>query len=400
MSQERTALNASPIGTAIDCMRGGLAIMVLLAHATDNALVRHHVSESTVPWVALTIGHGGFWVQGFFVLSGFCIHQSLMGLRRRENAWATAYTRARVSRIWPMYGIALLIALLSWAALGPYDPKQLHMAGLRWGTHFLMMEGLTGSIHELRPGWSLTNEIIYYAAWPLLLLACGWSIRRAAKLGCATAWSISLFFILLWQVFGKGNPDSSFMPLWRLPAQFILWMAGALLAESWDWWKSKWFRGLGWLSFAGLLVAYLAQGWLDWHDGPPWIEKWLNWHGVRALAMMALQYLSLIPWIGLLVGMSRWKNAGRWSRAATVLGWLSYPLYILHQPLLDIVSRKLPLLPNWGTEMLAYCAIILATVLAFGVPLEARILRWRAGWLRSHQPKTRVSEATAQGATA
>jgi peptidoglycan/LPS O-acetylase OafA/YrhL len=372
VSQERAALNASPIGTAIDCLRGGLAVMVLLAHAIGSAQARHSVSAGSSPWVALTLEHGGFWVQGFFVLSGFCIHQSLAKLRLQGNGWPRVYTLARISRLYPIFGISLVLAFMAWSTLGPFVPEQMQRGWLRWGGHFLMLQGITGSIHELGPACSLTYEAVYYAAWPLLLSACRWQVTRATCLGAAGSMLVAFAVAAVWKTAAGGSADSILVPLALIPAQFVVWVGGALLAHHWKWAKSKRLPGLGWVSALGLLAGYLAEGWLSQGQARAWHS-------------LLVEYATIPFWLGLLVGMSHWQGAARWTKVAAVLGTLSYPLYVLHQLVLDVLVRSLPPMPNWGLETLLLFAAVLVMVLALGAPLESSISRWRAAWLRGRR---------------
>jgi peptidoglycan/LPS O-acetylase OafA/YrhL len=386
MSQQVSPLHSSPVATGIDCLRGTLAVLVLVSHAVILTQDRQHVSPDSTPWITLTLRHGAFWVNGFFVLSGFCIHQSLVSLRGKEGNWIRQYTLARVTRIYPMYGVALLAALLCWATLGPFAPEQRHLAAMRWTAHLAMVQGITGVIHEMRPAWSLTFEAFYYLAWPVLLVGCGWSIRRTALVGCAISLVVAALIAMVWQVRTGGAETSFMLPLWRVPARFPIWISGALLAHHWHLAASKWFPHLGKLSLAGLLITYLSQNSLESRNAHPGI-------------VMMVELASVLPWLGLLVAFSRWKSANHWHRVAMFWGLLSYPLYILHELLLDIIWRKVPSTGSWAGDMPIFCGGALAIVIALGIPLEAGILQWRGKWLRARRT-AQPTEAVAQATTA
>ncbi len=368
----------SPTGIVIDLMRGLLAIMVLAAHSLGAAWEATGGTSAT--WLKMTLGHGGFWVEGFFVLSGFCVHQSIAGMRRRGGEFIKPYAFARVSRIYPLYAVALLLTFFAWSVFGPMAAADREGAATGWLSHALMMQGITGVFHETAPAWSLTYEAIYYAAWPMLLILCGWSVGRAFVFGVIGALALAALNVIIWRKVVGGAADSTWIPLWLIPAQFLLWVGGALLAHAWDKVQSFRLPALAPLSLVALLGCYVAQA-------------WLLHHGARQWMLLVVAYAALPCWLGLIAGAGRWKTAPRWSAVAKVAGLLSYPLYILHQLGLDVLARLIPsAMKAWSPETLAllFFAVVLSVVLIAGVPLEAQLLKWRAQWLRG----TRKSSAT------
>ena len=104
-------------------------------------------------------GYGAFGVDLFFVISGFIMAQ-VAGRRT-----ATEFVRDRLWRIYPMWWIALL----PWLILLPrgYDEvvASLSLWPIMHGEHFVPI---------LQVGWTLSFELLFYAAVTLAILSRLW----------------------------------------------------------------------------------------------------------------------------------------------------------------------------------------------------------------------------------
>jgi len=354
-------LKEKPAGIAVDIMRGVLALMVLLAHALESGLLLAE-EAALPPWMEVTFGHGGFWVNGFFVLSGFCIHRSIMSQRGRTETFGLTYFLARVTRLFPLYLLSLLLALLISARPG--------MSTLF--SHIFMLQGITGTIPAIKPAWSLTYEAAYYFAWPLILAACGWRAGRAFIVAGAGAMLMAGVLFIIWKCW-QGSTDGSFtLPAALIAAQFPLWLGGAWLAQVWpklSLHSRAWMVpvALLWIIFGFLMHALMLH------------------HHVSTTMIIILNWLTVPGWLGLVLGSSGWKGLVQWSSAGRWLGLLSYPLYILHQVLLDVFvigTRWLNLHLNLAAVFLLLIVWVMACMATIGVPLESRLLKWRARLLK------------------
>jgi len=357
--------------TFVDMLRGLLALMVLLAHGLESA----HLALPSASFPAVldfTLARGGYWVSGFFVLSGFCIHRSILAqLAQGEGLAAGFYAFARVSRIYPVYLTALVLALAS----SPW-PGSLMIGG-----HLLMMQGITGVLPAIKPAWSLTNEMVYYAVWPAILISCRYKLVRSFAFAFAASAMVAGLLFALWKSLHGGAADSSWLALALIAASFPLWLGGAALAH---WWDVLQRRSQGWMTWAGLLLLMTAYG----------AQAWLMHLNARTMLLCAITYVSLPGWLLLLLGGSTWRGFDRWRSYAAWMGLLSYPLYILHQPLLDLtVSSMRHLVPAGSLTMLTLllAVVVLTIIILIGVPLE----RWTLGKrgellrrMRSRQART------------
>jgi peptidoglycan/LPS O-acetylase OafA/YrhL len=361
----------------IDALRGLAALAVLFSH-TVVVVLRTHLgtepSDYEKGWQqvhhAWGLGFGVFWVWVFFVISGFCIHQSIKRSRKKGSFSVTSYGLARITRIYPLFLIGLGITLLGWWLTQGWNTQ----TALPWAEAagcLAMLQIWTGTPLGFQASWSLTNEMIYYAAWPLALATAGWSFRRA--LTRSVLWSLLqiIVFAILWKTLTGGATEHWLIPFWTLPALYLLWLAGAWLAEHitlakrcylWAWLLSV-------LAMLALLVVlmqlYAAES-----------RHWL--HFVTA-------YAAILPIMGALAGLHHLGLSQRPLLAATAryLGSLSYPCYILHHPLLWSLQYLLMAnlkLSIWQNISLL-CLTVAAVVGTLGVWLEQRTLQWRKSWL-------------------
>lgn len=354
-------LKTGPAGTAVDLMRGLLAVMVLASHVIESS--RLIITDASVPpWLEAVFENGGFWVNGFFVLSGFCIHQAILNLRRTGGNFGMSYFLARVTRLYPLYLVALALGIMvsGWPGIRPFL------------SHLLMLQGITGVMPVIKPAWSLTYEAAYYVAWPLVLAGCCWRPGRAFGVSLVGTLLLAGALFVAWKRFFGGDVHSPALPMALITTQFPLWLGGALLAQSWEAWAP---RARPWLlpvSVFWIIGAYVAHVWLLAHHVPVSVLVLLGW-------------LVLPGWLGLVLGSTRWQCLLALKPVSGWLGMLSYPLYILHQPLLDAVVAAV----HAGGIRLGIakaCFIlggfVMACMVVVGVPLEAWFLTWRTGLLK------------------
>jgi peptidoglycan/LPS O-acetylase OafA/YrhL len=160
--------------------------------------------------------------------------------------------------------------------------------------------------HAIPPAWSLPVEMAFYALAPLLV-RCRWRLLAGLLLGLGVR-------VVVYKAFGSHDP-------WRyrfFPAELSLFCAG----------------GLAYHFYRRLEVAAIAQ-----------------WAGVACLtvliaAMLAHPYLPpaaryvpitavVLASLPFVFALTRNNTPDRW------LGELSYPVYLLHYPILQYVSGTL-----------------------------------------------------------
>ena len=93
----------------LDALRGIAAMMVVLYHYTTryDQLYEHSVS------LPFSFSYGTFFVQLFFIISGFVI---FLTLDQTKNS--LDFVVSRISRLYPAYWTAIVITFLSVQAFG------------------------------------------------------------------------------------------------------------------------------------------------------------------------------------------------------------------------------------------------------------------------------------------
>ena len=270
-------------------------------------------------------------VMCFFVISGFSIHHSIL-------AKPTGYLRRRFWRILPLNALAVLIGWFAWSVLGlsgGYGTPQVPPTAWQFiGCLFLLEVFLPVMIEFLFPAWSLSIEALYYLCAPLF----------------------------------KRSHGTQFIP--------ILMTASCLFFIAWPFIRNEYIAARYSYEFAalGMLWAWLA-GWVAYQRPKDIAFLALLvagglmsvWSQAKFFAIVdyASAAVTCVAWIGILfvVFFRLGQFEGRAARLLDYLGELSFPLYLLHYPVLFVFTSSLfKALPelNYGITQVA---ISLATAM-------------------------------------
>jgi peptidoglycan/LPS O-acetylase OafA/YrhL len=282
------------------------------------------------------VGSGYVAVGLFFMLSGFVLTYTQGGDGAPRMSRASFYA-ARFARIYPVYLLALLLSL----------PFALRPALAHGGAGRLLAEGLaTTTLLQAwhpglalawnAPGWSLSVEAFFYAAFPFLAPR---GVRLSVRRTLAVMVGALALLLTLPLAYALGSPEGwsarydseglwldvlRYHPLVRLP-EFLLGIGlGRLYAHPPLRAAVARHAGLLATTAAALILGVLALG--------PRIPYVLLHNGLLAPAFAVL-LLALATGEGLPARLLRHPWAVR-------LGEASYSLYILHIPLL-MVSRSI-----------------------------------------------------------
>lgn len=359
----------------IDLLRGIAAVLVFVSHVVSPALMAM-LGEDKELWsagwqlVGATAGSGGFWVRCFFVISGLCIHLSIMRSLDAGGFRLGSYFMARLTRIYPMFLVALAVALVASFFVGTWADLKVHQVV---GSIF-MLQYFTGTVEGFDPSWSLTPEMLYYLVWPLALLALG-SARRAVVFSALGAILFTLVVVMFWKLWLNGNPNHWLVPLWVTSGLYVLWLGGAALASAWkriqEWTTApRWWMALAWVCGAYALNAFLITV------------------SARTWMHMALDYAALPGFLILIAGGHHLKLSShrRLTVISTWMGCLSYPCYLLHEPLIHLL-RPLVRVENAGLQALIVALITMGVIVTAGVAMERRFLSWRKQLLSSERAR-------------
>jgi peptidoglycan/LPS O-acetylase OafA/YrhL len=362
----------------IDVCRGVFAFLVVASHAWLMAEVFDPNWGGGLPApirgvVGSVAGAGLHYVMGFFVLSGYCIQASVQRLAAGGGRFPLkAYLVARLTRVLPLYYLALAFVVAVEIAIAPHRPDYWKF-GIDSGTflqQLFLTQGFTQTLGAFAASWSITNEVVYYVVFGLVAAVFGATRSRPATVGLALTVGAGLAL----QAIDRAGFHHPVVPKAALLFGLgSIWFLGALTAVHAD--RLPGVPGLP--TLARLWPLALATSMAMWYDGR---VQQRNVYLTSGLAFtLMLIHFSIQERAG-------GRSASRAPRPYTAfLGLVSYPVYLFHGPVLlafgAVVEWSGAAAPLW----LLYPA---GTVIGIGccLPLgrlaERPLLAWRAGVLK------------------
>ncbi len=379
MTQEkREKQGEGLLESKIDVCRGLFAFIVANAHVFMVCRSLHGDQLQALPQVVdrfiyLILENGIYWVMGFFVISGYCIQLSVSRQTAAKNFTQKSYLLARVTRVFPLYYVALLFTALIEALVSTSRPtiwpNGLNAQVLLY--QVLAIQNLTQTYGCFTSSWSITNELFYYFLYAFLILLTGQNLRWSTWLGMALCIGGSAILQLL------------YVTVFRVPAILTV---GLLLGLG-----INWFLGAG--------VALYSTTLLQWGVVRLCSRFWLPLLGCilasRFFGVLPNQLMFLTPGLVfalMLLSFLREDStqtskpvSKSWLRLAKILGLASYPTYLFHGPILMLLA-SLMLRFQWPRDWrLSWAILLFAAVgsgLLLGLLVESPLMAWRAAFLR------------------
>lgn len=327
----------------IDAMRGVAAIFVLIGHA----VVLLGLAALPRFWLSVDL---------FFLISGYVLG-GVYEPRFRAGLSAGAFLVARLLRLYPLYLIGLAIGLLSGAITLALGKGQLSAGEFA-------VAAVTGLFMLPSPTWAAEDSLfpLNFPAWSLFFELC-------ANLVLALCWRRLTPTVLIAIVIACGIGVA---------------VSGSTgHGEGWSnvWWG---FPRVGFSFFLGILLHRWKR---EARSRSP--MAWLPVAAVALLLMMTtpggfvIDLLTIFVAFPLLVWFAASIEPPRPALAA-MLGALSYPLYVIHVPVLSLVMRgaiflgqRPETLAPWGglLTMAALCATALWLDRAYDTPVRCASAR-------------------------
>ncbi len=271
---------------------------------------------------------GGFvGVSIFFTLSGFLITSLLLRERAGTGRVDLAgFWARRIRRLWPAsFAVVLAVVVLSIAHT--FSARTSDVVAATWSvTNWHVIAGgdamlLQTIVGPLGPTWSLAVEEQFYVLLALLVAALG-RVRRGTEILAAVAVAGIVVPVVLANVFTYSQQTLEFNTVFRLPELFAgvalaLWYRASSRRPSRS--SADMMAGVGLVGVVGLFVF------ADYT--PPWLL-----HGGYALVAA----VTAITIVGLLHG--RLVPHALAVAPLRGLGTISYPLYLVHWPVILLIT--------------------------------------------------------------
>ena len=315
----------------LDGLRGVAAALVLFYHIFEG-LAFAEATNGVGSGLITTLNHGHIAVDFFFILSGFVISYAYDDRWAKMSTWQ--FFKRRLIRLHPMLVMGTIIGFMAFAFVGferwdgSTTPTGWVMTALL--LTMFMIPAVPGVPYEVRgngemfplngPGWSLFFEYIGNILYALLMRRMSTKILTifTILLGCVHAW----FFIgnvSGYDMVGVGWTIDEINFWGGLVRMLFPFSMGMLLARTF---RPRKIKGAFYICSIALVALFAV----------PYIASTgnISMNSLYEYICIVLLF-PLIVWIGACGSAS--GNTGKFNR---VLGDISYPLYIVHYPIMYI----------------------------------------------------------------
>ncbi|MEW2355396.1 acyltransferase [Spirillospora sp. NPDC029432] len=319
-----------------------LRVLDLLRFIAAAAVMLHHFTgvPTTVSWgreakevfpeLAPVTHYGQYGVELFFMISGFVILMSVQGRGVGE------FAISRVSRLYPAYWFAVTLALVIYLATGFESLATGDLGVVRaYLPNMTMLQAGAGVPHIEVIYWTLWVELHFYALIALLIWSGGLTYARCVIF--MSGWLLLSVFAL--------EGDVRFLDMALIAAWSPYFIAGMAFYLIYRYGSNP----VPWLI---VLFSYA----LGVHFTLKRVKPPLNWPEVdeKAIPLIIAAFFVLMA----LVATGRLRRPG--SRFLTVLGALTYPLYLIHETVSrPLISSLFPYYSRW-----LVLAVAIATTLS------------------------------------
>jgi peptidoglycan/LPS O-acetylase OafA/YrhL len=323
---------------ALDGLRGVAILMVVASHTSAGWRAALSTVSDTLKWpptfalplimakICSLMDHG---VTLFFVVSAFTLTTSLINRPRRLGGYALR----RLARVAPGYwlaGIAYTILAGSGARL--WAPDGVSTANFALAAVFASAWQGGPSLAVVPGGWSVSVEISFYIALPLLLWAIGGKLWRGMLIGLTLALLAQYRAHQHMQAGTWSYPDYC-NPLEQMPV-FMLGIMAAMVAQR--------FRMPAWPILAPVLVALAIV------DAPFLV---IDQHVV----LLHIVFAAFVAPAAMIASVHPSRILA--NRVMVRIGTVSYSMYLIHfallAPSLWLAERVLPA-NDWTTLALHF----------------------------------------------
>ena len=360
----------------LDGLRGVAAILVLFYHIFEGFSFAE-ITNGDGDGIIRTLNHGHIAVDFFFILSGFVLSYAYDDRWKKMNTWQ--FFKRRLIRLHPMLIMGAVIGTIAFAFVGfeKWDGATTPTGWIMIAMllTMFMIPAVPGVPYEVRgngemfplngPAWSLFFEYIGNIIYALAIRRLSTKILTILTivLGCIHAW----FFIgnvSGYDMVGVGWTIDSVNFWGGLIRMLFPFTMGMLIARTF---KPRKVKGAFWICSIALVALFAV----------PYIPSSgeISLNSLYEVICIAFVF-PFIVWLGA-CGICGEKTA----KASKLLGEISYPLYIVHYPIMYIfyawlIEKKYyNLHDSWETVLLVVSSSILLAFLCLKL-YDEPVRRW------------------------
>ena len=387
VNQNKTKMQKSTISSAdfadtkphyelLDGLRGVAAILVLFYHIFEGFSFAE-VTNGDGDGIIRVLNHGHIAVDFFFILSGFVISYAYDDRWKKMSTWQ--FFKRRLIRLHPMLVMGAIIGTMAFAIVG-FEKWDGTTAPMGWVMTAMlltmfMIPAVPGVPYEVRgngemfplngPAWSLFFEYIGNILYALIIrrLSTKMLAILTVIMGCLHAW----FFvgnISGYDMVGVGWTIDEINFWGGLVRMLFPFTIGMLLARTF---KPRKIKGAFWICSIMLIALFSV----------PYIpsEGNISTNSLYEVVCIATIF-PFIVWVGA-CGISSGKTA----KINRQLGEISYPLYIVHYPIMYIfyawlIEKKYYTLQDcWEVALLVVVSSILLAFICLKL-YDEPVRRW------------------------
>lgn len=360
----------------LDGLRGVAAILVLFYHIFEGFSFAE-VTNGDGDGIIRVLNHGHIAVDFFFILSGFVISYAYDDRWKNMNTWQ--FFKRRLIRLHPMLVMGAIIGTMAFAFVG-FEKWDGNTAPMGWVMMAMlltmfMIPAVPGVPYEVRgngemfplngPAWSLFFEYIGNILYALIIrrLSTKALALLTLILGCIHAW----FFvgnISGYDMVGVGWTIDEINFWGGLVRMLFPFTIGMLLARTF---KPRKIKGAFWICSLMLIALFSV----------PYIPSAgnISLNSLYEVICIATIF-PFIVWVGA-CGIS----SGRTAKINKQLGDISYPLYIVHYPIMYIfyawlIEKKYYTLQDcWEVALIVVVSSILLAFICLKL-YDEPVRRW------------------------
>ena len=387
VNQNKTRMQKSTISSAdfadtkphyelLDGLRGVAAILVLFYHIFEGFSFAE-VTNGDGDGIIRVLNHGHIAVDFFFILSGFVISYAYDDRWKSMGTWQ--FFKRRLIRLHPMLVMGAIIGTMAFAFVG-FEKWDGTTAPMGWVMTAMlltmfMIPAVPGVPYEVRgngemfplngPAWSLFFEYIGNILYALIIRRLSTKMLAILTVisGCLHAW----FFvgnISGYDMVGVGWTIDEVNFWGGLVRMLFPFTMGMLLARTF---KPRKIKGAFWICSIMLIALFSV----------PYIPSAGN-ISINSLyeVVCIATIFPFIVWVGA-CGISSGKTA----KINRQLGDISYPLYIVHYPIMYIfyawlIEKKYYTLQDcWEVALIVVVSSILLAFICLKL-YDEPVRRW------------------------